>query len=363
MTASYIARLAHCFVRLGERSLRVSRINPGVLLLSRALSIINRRRRRLSSRIAEEGTEKARRLAEARGEVPDGIVVGDEGWHQGVVGISASRIAERFHRPTVMLAPAKSPKAPRRGGGFGPGGGDGDREEQVLKGSARSGAGGVDLYEALCDCSGHLEGYGGHTAAAGLRVKAGRVDAFRRAFEKAVGRQLSRGTREEALTPALKKDSPLDLREIGGLGDRFWAVLRQFGPFGPGNARPVFHGRNLALAEAPRRVGSNGSHLKLKVCPREDPDEVFDAIGFSLGEKAGELKEARRSGEPIEALFQVEENTFRGNTSLQLKLKDIRRQNVPEKEPGRGSAEKDAAKAKARGDPKQQEMAGEGLEP
>ncbi|PSQ81464.1 MAG: single-stranded-DNA-specific exonuclease RecJ, partial [Bacteroidetes bacterium QS_8_68_15] len=276
------------------------------------LDEINTRRRTLDRDIEQEAARRAERRINARS--PHALVLADEDWHQGVVGIVASSIVERFYRPTVLVTTA------------------GDEAGELLKGSARS-ISGVNVYDAIAGCSELIEQFGGHDHAAGLTLRRANLDAFRECFDEAVGAQVDGSP--ELLRPVHKVDAPLALDEIGALNDRFWAVLRQFAPHGPANARPVFHARDLALAQSPRRVGSDGKHLKFTVRPGDGQaggDATMDAIAFGMGEKYDELQQSRRDGQPLELLFSVEENTWRGRTSLQLKVRDVRLQNEGETE-------------------------------
>ena len=278
---------------------------------AQTLDELNTERRALDRETTQQALARAERYLTAR--TPHALVLADEDWHQGVVGIVASSVVERFYRPTVLLTAAD---------------GEGD---DLLKGSARS-ISGVNVYDALSECSGLLEQFGGHDYAAGLTLRRANLEAFRERFDEAVGAQVT----PELLLPALKVDAPLALEEIGTVRGRFWAVLKQFEPHGPSNARPVFHTRDLTLARRPRRVGSDGKHLKFTVRPGEGGpqqgdgqparDLTMDAIAFGLGDKIDVLRESRHEGQPLEVLFSVEENTWKGRTSLQLKVRDVRLQ-------------------------------------
>jgi single-stranded-DNA-specific exonuclease len=192
----------------------------------------------------------------------------------------------------------------------------------AVKGSARS-IEGVNIYDALSECEDVLTQFGGHDHAAGMSLPVDNIDAFRDRFDAAVGERVT----PEILTPSIKVDAEIDLHAIGTVDDRFWAVLQQFGPFGPANARPVFHATNLAVAGTPRTVGSDGSHLKFEVRPREsqaDRPPTFDVIGFGMGEKLSVLETSQKTDAPVELLFSLEENTWNGRTTLQFKARDLR---------------------------------------
>jgi single-stranded-DNA-specific exonuclease len=266
--------------------------------LAQQLETLNRERQDLDSAIEEEAAERAERQITAR--TPHALVLYDPEWHLGVIGIVASSIVERYHKPTILLA----------------------HNGETVKGSARS-IDGVNIYDALSQCEDVLTQFGGHDHAAGMSLDADQVEAFRDRFNEAVGEMVT----PEILTPKIKVDAPLDLGTIGTVSDRFWAVLKQFGPFGPANPRPVFHGSDLAVVGSPRTVGSDDSHLKFRVRQADRADDPsFDVIGFGMGDQLSILRQSQRDGRPLELLFGLEENTWRGETNLQLKAKDLRLQ-------------------------------------
>ncbi|MFP4228428.1 MAG: single-stranded-DNA-specific exonuclease RecJ [Salinivenus sp.] len=264
--------------------------------LAAELEQLNRERRDLDDATEEAAIEQAERQITSRS--PHALVLYDPDWHLGVIGIVASSIVERFHKPTIMLT----------------------RNGDEIKGSARS-IEGINIYNALADCEDVLTQFGGHDHAAGLSLEEDQIEAFRDRFDAAVGERVT----PELLRPSLKVDSELDLRTIGTVDDRFWAVLQQFGPFGPSNPTPVFHARGLAVVGTPRTVGRNDKHLKFKVRPQDAPGaRPFDVIGFGMGEKLSVLKESQREARPLELLFSLEDNTWNGRTTLQLKARDLR---------------------------------------
>ncbi len=224
-----------------------------------------------------------------------GVVLEGEGWHPGVIGIVASRVVERIHRPVVLVALE---------GGRG-------------RGSARS-IPGVHLYEALHGCAGLLERFGGHRQAAGLDVRADRLEAFRTAFDDRVRAQL--GGRPPV--PRIGAEIPLPVSEAT---DELLRFVEYMAPFGMGNPRPVFWARGAEVAGAPRVVGDG--HLKLRLREADPgaggrrPRAELDAIGFGLAHRRP--PEAVGSGS-VEALFRLRTNTFRGRTTLQAQLLDLR---------------------------------------
>jgi len=264
--------------------------------LAEELEALNQERRDLDGRIEKEAVAKAERQITSRS--PHALVLYDPDWHVGVIGIVASRIVERFYKPTILLT----------------------RDGDEVKGSARS-IEGINIYDALTDCEDVLTQFGGHDHAAGMSLPEDNIEAFRDRFDAAVGERVT----AEMLTPSIKVDAELDLRQIGALRDRFWAVLQQFGPFGPSNPTPVFHGTDLTVVGQPRTVGQNGGHLKFKVKQSGDTQaKPLDVIGFGMGEKLSVLREHQQKGVPLELLFSIEENTWNGRTTLQLKARDVR---------------------------------------
>jgi single-stranded-DNA-specific exonuclease len=264
--------------------------------LAAELEALNKERRSIDQETLREAKTMAERQITARN--PHALVLYQPDWHLGVIGIVASRIVEQFYRPTVMLC----------------------RNGDAVKGSARS-ISGVNIYNALTACEDVLTQFGGHDYAAGMSLPEDNVDPFRNRLNDAIGEVVT----AELLTPAIKIDAPLDLRTIGSVDDRFWAILKQFGPFGPANSKPVFHAADVTVVGQPRTVGSGGKHLKFKVRQRDAPNgPAIDVIGFGMGDQLSTLKESQRTDRPLELLFSLESNTWKGRTSLQLKARALR---------------------------------------
>ena len=263
--------------------------------LAERLEDLNNERRRIDDQIETEAVERAERQITARS--PHALVLYDPDWHLGVIGIVASSIVERFHKPTILLT----------------------HNGEEVKGSARS-IEGINIYEALADCEDVLTQFGGHDHAAGMSLPADHIETFRDRFDDAVGERVT----PELLTPSIKVDAPVDLGTIGAVDERFWAVLKQFGPFGPSNPKPVFHADDLDVVSA-RTVGSDNAHLKFEVRQQDASNgATYDVIGFGMGEKLSVLRESQETGTPVELLFSLEENTWNGRTTLQLKARDVR---------------------------------------
>ena len=254
---------------------------------------MNLRRRDLDRQTRDEAFVIAEKLME---DDPMALVVYKPGWHPGVIGITASRVAERFHRPTVLLT---SNGATGR-----------------AKGSARS-VKGISIYDALSHCSDLLSRFGGHAFAAGLALPIDKVDALRERLPDAVALAVEDG---EDMVPEIELDAELHL---GDVSPRFWSVLKQFGPHGPDNQRPVFHGRDLRVVGQPSKVGAQKQHLRMRVA-QNDGGAVFSLIGFGLADRYDTAMASVRRGRPLELAFQVDENHWNGRTTLQLKAQDLR---------------------------------------
>ena len=206
-------------------------------------------------------------------------------WHKGVVGIVASRVIEQFYRPTIVLT----------------------RSGEVAAGSARS-VPGFNLYEAIHACREHLLGYGGHFAAAGMTLELDQVDAFREKFEAVVSATIS----PEFLIPEIKVDAEIRLNEINS---SFYRILCQMEPFGPGNDQPVFLARSVLNTGWSRIVKEQ--HVRFSV---KQGSVTITGIGFGLAGKFNLLEENKA----VDPVFRIEENEWNGNTSLQLKVIDLR---------------------------------------
>ena len=244
----------------------------------------NKNRRKIDEDTFLEAQEIVEKYLDLENE--GAIVLHQETWHPGVIGIVASRLVERYYRPTIMMTTV----------------------DGVAKGSARS-VSGFDIYQALKRCEDKLVQFGGHKYAAGLSVELDRLDEFKEAFN-VVAKELLTG---DLLTPEIRIDAELPLNE---LTQKFVRILGQFAPFGPGNMRPVFVARNVELYGSPRIVGKN--HLKFKV---KANGQVFDAIGFNLGGLMEKLMNGRRA---VDIAFSLDEGEYAGESVPQLKIRDLK---------------------------------------
>ncbi len=215
-------------------------------------------------------------------------VIFNRDWHKGVIGIVASRLTEHYYRPTIVLTLS------------------GD----LITGSARS-VKDFDVYDAIDSCSDLLEHFGGHKYAAGLSLKPENLQAFIDRFEHAVTEKLN----GKELVPEIEIDTDLPLSNINS---RFYNVLKQFSPFGPGNMSPLFRTDGIIDAGGSRIVGKN--HLKLYVVHPEISGGPFSAIAFQQGNHFDKIEK----GIPFDICYHVEENEWNGSVSLQLNIKDIK---------------------------------------
>jgi single-stranded-DNA-specific exonuclease len=254
--------------------------------LAERLEVLNRDRQAVEQRILREAIDQVETWPEARRR-RRGYVIADEGWHEGVIGIVASRLAERFHRPVVLLA-----------------GADGD-----WKGSGRS-IPAFDLHGALAACSHLLERWGGHRAAAGLSLTADRLDAFVEAFAAHADAQLD----DRELEPVTVVDAVVSPRELtldlaGELG--------RLAPFGLGNPGVTLLLAGCEIAE-PAAVGE-GRHLRFRVRDRERGRDAGSAIAFGMG---AQLDRLRRIG-AYDVAFRLEENRWNGTVAPQLVVRRV----------------------------------------
>ncbi|HEY9184460.1 MAG TPA: single-stranded-DNA-specific exonuclease RecJ, partial [Salegentibacter sp.] len=166
-------------------------------------------------------------------------------------------------------------------------------------------------YNALEACQDHIEQFGGHKYAAGLTLEISEYDNFKRKFEEVVSDSIEK----HLLIPEISIDAELKLSDIT---PKFYRILKQFAPFGPGNMSPVFMSRELIDTGYGKCVGAEDAHLKCTVT-QWPAGPTFDMIGFNLGDKVELIKERKK----FKAVYSLDENEWNGNVSLQLKLRDI----------------------------------------
>ena len=244
----------------------------------------NLERKEIDKKITYEALQQ---IKSANEEEKFSTVVYSEDWHKGVIGIVASRLIESYYRPTLVFTKS------------------GDK----LAASARS-VKGFDVYEALEQCSEHLEQFGGHKYAAGLTLNPDQYIPFKEKFEAVVKKTIDK----ELLIPEIIIDSPLELSDIT---PKFFRILKQMGPFGPKNMKPVFTTHSVRDNGYGKRVGADKSHLKLNIINGAD-QKTYNAIGFGLGDKIASTQN------DFDIAYNLDENEWNGNTSIQLLIKDIK---------------------------------------
>jgi len=257
------------------------------LAIQHALDIdqFNTERREADERITEEALHQ---IEIANEQERFTTVVYNEKWHKGVIGIVASRLTETYYRPTLVFT----------------------KSGEKLAASARS-VSGFDVYNALEACQDYIEQFGGHKYAAGLTLKEENYEAFKQAFEDEVSKTIEKSL----LTPEIKIDLKIDLKDIT---TKFYRIIKQFAPFGPGNMTPIFMAESLKDTGYGKGVGEDEKHLKLTLT--QSGNEKISSIGFGLGDKLDLISNRK----PFKAVFSIDENEWNGNVSLQLKLRDIK---------------------------------------
>ena len=246
----------------------------------------NFERRKVDEVTFSHATELAREDIENNDSL--GLVLHDDNWHPGVIGIVASRLVEKFYRPTIMLTTI----------------------DGVAKGSARSIIG-FNIYEALQQCKDLLVQFGGHKAAAGLEIKIDKIDEFRKRFNEILRETLT----AQDVKPEVIIDQKISLHDIT---PKFVRILNQFAPFGPGNMRPVFLAENVNVKSTPRIVGRN--HMVVSFS-QNGTDRIYDSIGFNMGVFANQIEKDKNK---VDIVFTIEKIVRDGRTYPQLRLKDLR---------------------------------------
>lgn len=244
----------------------------------------NQRRRQVDERMYREAIEMVEQEVDL--DQDKAIVLASDDWHPGVIGIVASRIAERVHLPTVLIS----------------------MEGDSGKGSARS-IPGFDLFGALSRCRSHLTSFGGHKYAAGLSVEKTQLPAFRKALLEAAVELID----QDDLIPKLEIDDEITLDQID---KKLIDILKRFGPFGPQNSRPTMMSRGVEVVGNPAIVGRN--HIRFKA---RQKGSVFDCIGYNLGHLTYRLTPGEAN---LDMAYVIEENEWRGRKDIQLRLRDLR---------------------------------------
>ncbi len=249
-----------------------------------SIEIFNADRKELDKKITDEAIIQIIDNEEEKG---FSTVVYQEDWHKGVIGIVASRLIEKYYRPTLVFT----------------------KSGEMLAASARS-VKGFDVYNALQECEEFIEQFGGHKYAAGLTLRPENYTNFKDKFEEVVKRTID----TKLLSPEISVDAAIDFSEIT---PKFFRIIQQMAPFGPLNMKPVFSSTSVRDNGYGKQVGANKAHLKLNLF-QGDNKKTFNAIGFNLGTKMEFVQN------DFDVAYALDENEWNGHKNLQLVLKDIK---------------------------------------
>jgi single-stranded-DNA-specific exonuclease len=248
--------------------------------LAKRLDEVNRRRQELTSKMMEQALD----MVDKPGRL---IFIDDEGFDEGVVGLVAAKLVEKFYRPAVVVARGKG----------------------LSKASCRS-IQGYNIVEALRQAEQLMEGVGGHEMAAGFSINTSNIDSLRERLMEHAEEVLS----DNDLIPRLEIDCQV---ELGDLSFDLMKIIEKLAPFGVGNSRPVLATRGMRVVGV-RAVGRESKHLKLQL--GDDGGGMIGAIGFGLGERAKDLK----PGDVVDVAYNLSENEWNGRVSLEMKVKDLK---------------------------------------
>jgi single-stranded-DNA-specific exonuclease len=249
-----------------------------------SIEIFNADRKDLDKKITNEALIQIIDNAE---EKAFSTVVYQEDWHKGVIGIVASRLIEKYYRPTLVFT----------------------KSGDMLAASARS-VKGFDVYNALHECEEFIVQFGGHKYAAGLTLRPENYTNFKKKFEEVVQRSMD----ENLTTPEISIDASIDFSEIT---PKFFRIIQQMAPFGPSNMKPVFSSTAVRDNGYGKQVGGDKAHLKLNLF-QGDNKKTFNAIGFNLGNKMDLINN------DFDIVYVLDENEWNGHKNLQLVLKDVK---------------------------------------
>jgi len=252
--------------------------------LSNELELLNSKRKLLEKEMTEQAVNQAEQSKNK-----SSIVVYSSNWNKGVIGIVASRLVDKFYKPTAVFT---------------------DSSNGMLSASLRS-IKEIDLNIVLESCSHILEQYGGHKYAAGLVIKNENLQLFKEAFESAV----ENSQKEKVIEQELNIESIINFDQIT---PKFFRILKQFEPFGTGNRSPIFLTENISLKGKPFELGKDKEHIKLNLT--QDKKTVFSSIGFWFTSKFSLLENKSN----FSAAYTIEENNWKDRTTIQLNLKDLK---------------------------------------
>lgn len=255
---------------------------------SESINHYNEERRELDKKITDEANAVIEGFEKQ--EDKKAIIVYNPEWHKGVIGIVASRLTEKYYRPAVVLT----------------------KSSELITGSARS-VTGFDIYKAVENCRDLLENFGGHTYAAGLSLKEENLEAFKERFQQIAAEEII----PEQMVPQIDIDAFLDLKEIS---PKFMSDLKKMSPFGPENQKPIFCTREVQDYGTSKLVGRDQEHIKLEIIDSKSASSPIHGIAFGMSQYNAHIKQMK----PFDICYTIEENTYNGNTTLQLQIKDIR---------------------------------------
>lgn len=267
-------------------SLLIEKDNSKARAMASQINEYNEQRKDLDKSMTEEANAIVESLVHEHDR--KSIVIYNEEWHKGVIGIVASRLTEIYYRPSVVLT----------------------RTDDMATGSARSVAG-FDVYSAIDSCRDLLDNFGGHTYAAGLSMKVENVPEFKRRFEKYVEEHIL----PEQVSAVMKIDAKIDFREIN---HRFFAELKKFNPFGPDNQKPIFCTERVYDYGTSKVVGREQEHIKLELVDSKSSN-VMNGIAFGQSSQARYIK----TKHAFDIIYSIEENTHKRG-EVQLQIEDIR---------------------------------------
>ena len=275
-------RIKHASLAL--ELLMCNEINSGEKL---ALEIdeLNTSRREIEKDITNQAIDQVENSSKKL----NSIVVFDSDWNKGVIGIVASRLVDKYYKPSIVFC---------------------ESSEGFLTASARS-IKGLDLYSVISQCKEYIDQFGGHKYAAGLTIKKENLEGFKKRFENIVSQTIDNNVFEQELLI----ESKINLSEIT---PKFFRILKQFDPFGPGNKSPVFLSENLQIKGKPLELGKEKEHIKLNLT--QDYKNSYSSIGFWFSNKFNTLE----NKENFSAVFNIDENNWKDRSSIQLKLKDLK---------------------------------------
>ena len=252
--------------------------------LAKEIEELNSQRKLIEKEMTKQAIQQAQLT-----ELKKSIIVSSSTWNKGVIGIVASRLVDKFYKPSLVFCQS---------------------EKEVLTASARS-IKGLNLYKVLEDCNKYIEKFGGHKYAAGLSIKKDNFEKFKKSFDESVEKHMV----NKKFDQELLIESTIDFEDIS---PKFFRILKQFEPFGPGNRMPVFKSDNLKVKGKPYELGNEKEHIKLNLT--QNHKSFFSAIGFWLNSK---FKLIQNKSE-FSVAYTIEENHWKGNSSIQLKIKDIK---------------------------------------